>query len=1123
MANDLYYFYESDFSKGNLIDFYNSLPVHIRAKFVDSIGGMSVLDRDVTNVVQGYRGPRNNGSSGDSKYLGSSNGLQEVKFWFGVSKHLNWVPIVGSIVYGIARAAGDTAWHSLYFDSNTGECLSHDKNEAAQRLNEIGNEHHQAGRYEQALEYYQNAYLNNRGNSHNDAVYKANRANTLIQFGRYEDSIAEADTALRLDSGYDWAKNTKARAYSAWASKLWDEKKYIESAAKYKLAYETCTSGYEHEQLYRNNWHNSQAEAYNQEGHRLKGLDNRFQEAISEYERAYNECPDVEGVYRNNRKIYQNNKAQAFNAWGMQLEQEGKESRNTEIKKQRFEAARLKFEEAERATTDQSNKDIYKNNQALMLSKIGNVLFDNGDYSGAVDKYGAAYSKCTNSYSERQTFLDNQRKAQTEITAKAAFEQAERLYSSGDYDGALNKYREAIDLTSDAARRAIYKNAQANSLGLWGKQLEQEGKESGNTEIKKQRFEAARLKFEEAERVTTDQSSKTTYRNNQGLMLSKIGDILHTEANRLEGRAKINRLREAIGAYDRAIELNTAKAVKYRGERSSIEQTITREEGILRNNQQAEELFVRANAMVANDDTKIATYQEAINLTSDAARRAIYKNAQANSLGLWGKQLEQEGKESGNTEIKKQRFEAARLKFEEAERVTTDQSSRTTYRKNQAIMLNKIGDILHSNGDYTGAIQKYDAAIALQNDKVYHANKASSLIELGSYEDAIAEADRALGLDSGYEWAKNTKARVYNAWGLAFHKSGNYNKAIQCFTNAISLVDEATYHYNRQLAFEALQKLQTSLAEQEVKPKVEKEHSSDSVHFTRIIDGSCNVPSSDAIIRNLQTHGNLNINSCVSIYAKSLLNKPMGFFIKRDCPFYTYTREDILSIIDVLEVEINTDDIRIDNMSRDNPGTEASLKLLSELSNDCSLFRDQQTLLTYYVQKRYELYVRLVKKEHNSSISSKSFNISDVLNKKQLLELLDNLYVIDSSSIDYINSILLNSRFLVIPENDKSHITDLYLKHYEPKIKENNLIKVLASKTYDHIQNVLAYLFNLKAAIKTGDLDEVKSEIISECNLTDSEFDTLSSNLIYHLDDERRVFNEWVSVIEQQILGEIVE
>ena len=41
------------------------------------------------------------------------------------------------------------------------------------------------------------------------------------------------------------------------------------------------------------------------------------------------------------------------------------------------------------------------------------------------------------------------------------------------------------------------------------------------------------------------------------------------------------------------------------------------------------------------------------------------------------------------------------MKFEEAERLTTDEFDRDIYRKNQALMLQKIGDILHGENGYT--------------------------------------------------------------------------------------------------------------------------------------------------------------------------------------------------------------------------------------------------------------------------------------------------------------------------------------------------------------------------------------------------------------------------------------
>ena len=114
MRTDLWYFYESDLNKGCLVDFHNFLPEHLRKMFKESMGGYNSSDRDVTNVLQGYNGPHNNGSSGDSQKLSAIGGLQEVKYWWGASKHLNWVPIVGTLVYGISRACDDTKWHSLF-------------------------------------------------------------------------------------------------------------------------------------------------------------------------------------------------------------------------------------------------------------------------------------------------------------------------------------------------------------------------------------------------------------------------------------------------------------------------------------------------------------------------------------------------------------------------------------------------------------------------------------------------------------------------------------------------------------------------------------------------------------------------------------------------------------------------------------------------------------------------------------------------------------------------------------------------------------------------------------------------------------------------------------------------
>ena len=153
MPTDLWYFSESYLDKGNLTKFHDFLPKHLRKMFIESMGGY----KEGGNVLQGYRGPHNNGSSGDSQNLSAIDGLQEVKYWWGLSKHYNWIPFAGTLAYGIARAAGDTKWHSLYFDSKTEECLSHDKELAVEKLNDMGRKLYDSGKFAEAEEYFNNA------------------------------------------------------------------------------------------------------------------------------------------------------------------------------------------------------------------------------------------------------------------------------------------------------------------------------------------------------------------------------------------------------------------------------------------------------------------------------------------------------------------------------------------------------------------------------------------------------------------------------------------------------------------------------------------------------------------------------------------------------------------------------------------------------------------------------------------------------------------------------------------------------------------------------------------------------------------------------------------------------
>ena len=120
MPTDLSYFKESELNKFYIWDFIKSLPSDkVKQIFRNSLssGLMERGEGSYEIVLQGYRGPHANGSSGDSEKLDACYGLQEVKYWYGKSKMINFLPIIGNVAYALSRTVHDTSWHSIYFDS----------------------------------------------------------------------------------------------------------------------------------------------------------------------------------------------------------------------------------------------------------------------------------------------------------------------------------------------------------------------------------------------------------------------------------------------------------------------------------------------------------------------------------------------------------------------------------------------------------------------------------------------------------------------------------------------------------------------------------------------------------------------------------------------------------------------------------------------------------------------------------------------------------------------------------------------------------------------------------------------------------------------------------------------
>lgn len=98
------------------------------------------------------------------------------------------------------------------------------------------------------------------------------------------------------------------------------------------------------------------------------------------------------------------------------------------------------------------------------------------------------------------------------------------------------------------------------------------------------------------------------------------------------------------------------------------------------------------------------------------------------------------------------------------------------------------GTQLLSGGDYAGAIQQYDMALASNTSMIKvsdallytYQNKAYALIQLGNYTDAIVTLNTGLA-----EYPKDTL--LWNNKGYAQYSLGNYKDAVDSYNQALAI------------------------------------------------------------------------------------------------------------------------------------------------------------------------------------------------------------------------------------------------------------------------------------------------------------------------------------------------
>jgi hypothetical protein len=186
----------------------------VKEKFLNSVPSHPIR-WDVTWVYQGYMGPYPNGRSGDSTKLSPNCGLQEVMYWWGPSKLLHCIPLLGSVAFSTVKVLsnidGTSTWCHLYFDSKTGKCLSHYLEVAASKLNDIGNQLFDSGKYEEAKEYFFNAYTHST-NKTKQETYKANENKAQAKIDATKQGGCSADHSKDQKPN---AKSLSSRIFSA--------------------------------------------------------------------------------------------------------------------------------------------------------------------------------------------------------------------------------------------------------------------------------------------------------------------------------------------------------------------------------------------------------------------------------------------------------------------------------------------------------------------------------------------------------------------------------------------------------------------------------------------------------------------------------------------------------------------------------------------------------------------------------------------------------------------------------------------------------------------------------------------------------------------------------------------
>ena len=552
--------------------------------------------------------------------------------------------------------------------------------------------------------------------------------------------------------------------------------------------------------------------------------------------------------------MYSNDPAKVLVYQGNTLATEGLNATDPTTKIAKYELARLRYKEAEEISTG-SYKSIYRNYQIDVLYYQGHTLETEGDnaanpttrivkYELARLRYKEAEETCFDTtFSERMALYEPAKLQYGEIFthSKSCYRarQAKMLNQQGqvlvaiDPAGAIAKYNEALYITNDQDTISQIKNNKASALNAQGLALETEGNNATNPTTKIAKYEAARLRFVDANNLNGYPNT-----SKQAQMLDKQGQVL-VATDPAGAIAKYNQAlyiandsytiasiksnkATALNAQGLALETEgnnatnpVTKIAKYEAARlrckEAEELTLDASNKTLYKEKQAEILDKQGQLLVATDPAgAIVKHNEALCKTNRQDTIDSIKNNKAAALNAQGLASETEGNNATDLTTKIAKYETARLRCKEAEELTTNASNKSLYKDNQALMLNKQGQALVAT-DPARAIAKYNEALckanrqdtidSIKNNQAAALNAQGQALEIegnnatdpttrmekyeaayNKYQEAWDQCstNRAIDLDV----YNNNKANILHSIGLEFYNKGDYLKAEGYFNQA---------------------------------------------------------------------------------------------------------------------------------------------------------------------------------------------------------------------------------------------------------------------------------------------------------------------------------------------------